>query len=315
MVEEVTQQDEQTVGTILRNARLKKGKTIADVADELCIRKVYINAIENMDYTNIPPLPYGIGFIRSYAQYLGLNSDRVVASYRQSFLAKNDNHQSENPKNMETSTPHFKHIFIGLCGLAALFIAWSVLPVSEPVEDYREDAAGVVPEPVIVEEDADEDAKAELRAEDLKDGVIETAEQTTVPTEENGEEKSAADNAENPAGQTSEAQQNTEAATQNDAEVSEDETPQAEEEFIAPKMKMVLSGPSWIELKQGETVLIKGDVYNKGFEYEIPSEEGITITVGRPRNAAFYLDGQPIKVVSVMKRKNVSLDEFFQKQN
>lgn len=310
MEEEVNQQEEmQTVGTILRNARLKKGKTVADVAGELCIRKTYINAIENMDYTNIPPLPYGIGFIRSYANYLGLNSDRVVASYRQSFLAKNDEHKSEETGSVEISTPHFKHIFFGLCGLAALFIAWSVLPMSEPVEEYRDDSESIVPEPVILEEEADEVSRAEIKVENEKDGVS----QTEITAEEDGEIT------------VDEAEQ----STQNTAEINEDElvkdTDEPENTEIqpdkqaaiieAPRMKLVVSGPSWIELKQGDNILIKGDIYNKGYEYEIPNELGMQITVGRPRNVSFYLDGQPIKVVSVMKRKKVSLDEFLQKQN
>ena len=63
-----TQQEEvQTVGEMLRNARLKRGITVAEVAEELCIRKAYITAIEDMDYDNIPPVPYGVGFIRNYA--------------------------------------------------------------------------------------------------------------------------------------------------------------------------------------------------------------------------------------------------------
>lgn len=311
MEEELNQQEEnQTVGTILRNARLKKGKTVADVADELCIRKMYVNAIENMDYANIPPLPYGIGFIRSYANYLGLNSDRVVASYRQSFLAKSDEHHSEETGSVETSTPHFKHIFFGLCGLAALFIAWSVLPMSEPVEEYRDDSESIVPEPVIVEDEADEISQAEIRAEDEKDGITEiSAENAEVVTE--GQNEGAENNTtENTSEQSGDA-----ATTEENKAENSEQTDEQSAVIEAPRMKLVVSGPSWIELKQGDVVLIKGDVYNKGYEYELPNELGMKITVGRPRNVSFYLDGQPIKVVSVMKRTKVSLDEFLQKQN
>ena len=38
----------QSVGELLHNARVKQGKTIAEVADDLCIRKFYLNAIENI---------------------------------------------------------------------------------------------------------------------------------------------------------------------------------------------------------------------------------------------------------------------------
>ena len=316
MVEEITQQEEtQTVGTILRNARLKKGKTVADVADDLCIRKLYINAIENMDYKNIPPLPYGIGFIRSYAHYLGLNSDRIVSSYRQSFLAKDETRHDESATNVEVSTPHFKHIFIGLCGLAALFIAWSVLPVSEPVEEYREESSDVVPEPIIVEDEADLEVKKEIKAEDDKD--VATGQNMSAEPEDTAE--SAVTEISKPESTTETLDTATEQSHEASDVVPENtaaETAEAQNpEPDLPRMKLVVTGPSWLELRQGETVIIKGDVYNKGYEYEIPNESGLSVTVGRPRNVAFYLDGQPVKVVSVMKRKNVSLDEFLNKQN
>ena len=58
------------VGSMLKEMRQEKGITLADVAKQLCIRKSYIEAIENNDASAIPPFPYGIGFIRSYAKFL-----------------------------------------------------------------------------------------------------------------------------------------------------------------------------------------------------------------------------------------------------
>lgn len=54
------QEDVQTVGEMLRNARLKRSETVSEIADKLYIRKQYITAIEEMDYANIPPVPYGV---------------------------------------------------------------------------------------------------------------------------------------------------------------------------------------------------------------------------------------------------------------
>ena len=39
----------QNVGELLRNARLKSGKTISDAATELCIRRTYLEAIERVE--------------------------------------------------------------------------------------------------------------------------------------------------------------------------------------------------------------------------------------------------------------------------
>ena len=276
-----TQQEEvQTVGEMLRNARLKRGITVAEVAEELCIRKAYITAIEDMDYDNIPPVPYGVGFIRNYAQFLGLNSDRIISSYRQFMTEENGDKKEPNQENIETSKPHFKHIFLGLCGLAALFVSWSVMPLSEQVEAFREDAANVMPEPVIVENDADEELISQLQSEDEKDGI-------EVADKDNSD-------------------------AENEEKISEDETTEtsAKSQKNAKSMKIVISGPTWLELKQDKTVLLAGQVYNSGFEYVVPNKKGIKVTVSRPHNVKFLLGDEEVPVVSVMKRKNVSLDEY-----
>ena len=64
-----SEEKEGKVGLLLKEVRQKKGKTIAEISQELCIRKIYLTAIEDSDYDKIPEYPYGIGFIRSYADY------------------------------------------------------------------------------------------------------------------------------------------------------------------------------------------------------------------------------------------------------
>ncbi|MBR1825611.1 MAG: DUF4115 domain-containing protein [Alphaproteobacteria bacterium] len=295
-MEEDIKEETQTVGTMLKNARLKRGKTIADVAAELCIRKTYISAIEEMNYEQIPPVPYGVGFIRSYAQYLGLNGDRIISSYRQHMIEENEGKKTLKQENMETSKPHFKHIFIGLCGLAALFIAWSVMPVSEQVEEFHDDAANIISEPVIVDSELDEEAMSQIRAEDEKDGEVSDYE---------NQDSSQAEEKQN----TDEMSDNTDSVEQPE---NPDEATAAEPvaENVETPMKIVVTGPTWLELKQDKNILLVGKVYDNGFEYAVPNEKGMRITVGRPHNVKFLVNGEEVPVVSVMKRKNVSLNEF-----
>lgn len=313
MEENIKQEKAQTVGTMLKNARLKRGKTIAEVAEELCIRKSYITAIEEMDYAHIPPVPYGVGFIRSYAKYLDLNEDRIISSYRQNMIEENEEKKTLKNENMETSKPHFKHIFIGLCGLAVLFVVWSVMPVSEQVEEFREDAANIIPEPVIVDSELDEEAMLQIQAEDEKDGEIteETAAETITESEQTEPETS--EDAEDEDGEKT-AEEAEETSTQATEETTEDAAENAVDEAETP-MKIVVSGPTWIELRQDKNVLLKGKVYDNGFEYAVPNEKGLKITVGRPHNIKFMINGEEVPVVSVMKRKNVSLDEFMPQEN
>ncbi|MEN6411164.1 MAG: RodZ domain-containing protein [Veillonellales bacterium] len=74
----------QTVGQALRSEREKKNLTIKDIEAATSIRSLYINAIEEDNYKVIPGEVYLKGFIRNYANYLGLNGEEMVALYRES---------------------------------------------------------------------------------------------------------------------------------------------------------------------------------------------------------------------------------------
>ena len=69
------------VGSLLKEMRLQKGLRLPDVAKKLCIRRVYLEAIEESNYAEVPAFPYGIGFVRSYATFLGLNCSKIVDLY------------------------------------------------------------------------------------------------------------------------------------------------------------------------------------------------------------------------------------------
>lgn len=315
MEKETEQEEIQTVGAMLREARLKAGKTEADIAEELCIRKSYVIAIEEMDFANIPPSPFGVGFIRNYADLLGLNSDRIVSSYRQSSHEKKEDRISAKVENSGGSYPHFKHIFIGLCGLAALFVIWSVLPISEPVEDYRDENIDI-PEPVIV---ADEETATETEATVAEDVADADTEAENVSETENNDLTEPEDMETPVETEAEDVDTNAEetAATIENTEETADNIPAEEEQPASEfhKMRMVLKGPSWVEVKQGDKTILRGSVYKRGFSYNIPQEKGLTVTVGRPQNAVFYVDEKPTRVVSVMNSKRVSLDEFLMKKD
>ena len=73
----------QTVGEILRAEREKKGVTIKDVESATNIRALYLSAIEDNQFSVAPGEVYLKGFIRNYANYLGLDGQEMVNLYRQ----------------------------------------------------------------------------------------------------------------------------------------------------------------------------------------------------------------------------------------
>ena len=296
--------DAQNVGELLRNTRLKKGKTLGDVSKDLCIRKVYLEAIENLDTKNLPQMPYGLGFVRSYSEYLGLNSTRIVQAYRQAAYA-DEGKEIINEENAasapEYNGPGLLHICIGLIGIAAVFAIWSGVSSysqSKQVPEEKEVLeSDVVPEPVIIEEN---DASLSEMGNDasLSEMGIDDAVNNGESSEnlQDSEQDASVEGAEKKVEKTE------------PEPIAEEKTEDSDATTVT-HMQIVLSGPSWLELKQGNKVLLSG-IYSKGFKYDVPNEMGFIVSVGRYYNVDFYVDGKLTKIASAMKQTNISLDKY-----
>lgn len=70
------------IGEQLRTAREARGLSIDYIADETNIAKRYLTALENEDFSVFPGEPYIIGFLRNYAEYLGLESAALIQAFR-----------------------------------------------------------------------------------------------------------------------------------------------------------------------------------------------------------------------------------------
>ena len=74
-------QDVIGVGAALRKARIRLGLTIDQAARDTRIRSDVLAALEDEDFGQLLGDVYVRGSLRSYAQYLGLSPDKVVALY------------------------------------------------------------------------------------------------------------------------------------------------------------------------------------------------------------------------------------------
>ena len=71
------------VGTLLCATRMRMGKDLQHVAEILHIRYNYLVAIEDGRYEDLPGQAYAIGFVRAYADHLGLDGDEIVRRYKE----------------------------------------------------------------------------------------------------------------------------------------------------------------------------------------------------------------------------------------
>ena len=71
------------LGGDLKAARVRNGLDLAEVAEELRIRRVHIHAMEEGHFDDLPAPVYAVGFVRSYADYLGLGGEIAVEAFKQ----------------------------------------------------------------------------------------------------------------------------------------------------------------------------------------------------------------------------------------
>jgi cytoskeleton protein RodZ len=71
-----------TVGENLRRHREERGLDLRHVAEMLHIRYPYLQAIENSLIDQLPGPAYALGFVKAYAEYIGLDSESVVDRFK-----------------------------------------------------------------------------------------------------------------------------------------------------------------------------------------------------------------------------------------
>jgi cytoskeleton protein RodZ len=70
------------IGNTLREARIRRGLSLTDVETVTKIRSKYLEALEENDFEVLPGPTVVKGFLRSYAIFLKLDPDALLADYR-----------------------------------------------------------------------------------------------------------------------------------------------------------------------------------------------------------------------------------------
>ena len=70
------------IGEVLKQTRTRQGVEIREVEERTKIRTKYLRALESEDWDVLPSPAYAKGFLRTYAQLLGLDADAIVDEYR-----------------------------------------------------------------------------------------------------------------------------------------------------------------------------------------------------------------------------------------
>jgi cytoskeletal protein RodZ len=116
-----------SVGEILQRTREHYGQTIPQVELNLRIRASQLIAIEQGDVANLPGRVYAIGFVRAYAEYLGLDGDKMVQLFKSQTVGKRAKPDLQFPITYkDVKTPNVYIIMGCLAGIILLIAYWSM---------------------------------------------------------------------------------------------------------------------------------------------------------------------------------------------
>ncbi|MCB1551563.1 MAG: helix-turn-helix domain-containing protein [Alphaproteobacteria bacterium] len=110
-----------SVGDILQRARIRLNVTLEQISHETHIQVSYLEAIEEGQLDKLPGRIYALGFIKTYAEYLNLDGDKIIQ------LLKRQSGKKVEPKPLSStlpvdedhSVPEFKTVLIIFVLLAA----------------------------------------------------------------------------------------------------------------------------------------------------------------------------------------------------
>lgn len=109
----------ESIGEKLRKAREDKQVSLDQVARETNIAKRYLIALEEEDSSQFPGETYALGFLRNYAEYLGLNSAELITLYKNMRLQEQPVPLEALLEKKRSLSPYIIGIVVGILVLGA----------------------------------------------------------------------------------------------------------------------------------------------------------------------------------------------------
>ena len=137
--DQADEQVRQTAGQFLNEKRAEFGYDLRHVSEQLRIRHVYLVAIEEDRLDDLPGATYAVGFVRAYAEFLGLNGPEIVERFKEETeeLAKSAHLVFPSPQS-EGKIPSGVILLMSVIVMALVYGGWVFLsskdrPIAELV--------------------------------------------------------------------------------------------------------------------------------------------------------------------------------------
>lgn len=315
------------IGAMLRRRREEVGQDLVAISAITHIRAHYLKAIEEGRRKDLPGTAYMIGYIRTYADQLGLDGNRLITDYHDALAGRHQwvDKRAEPTPPSGISLPDVQvSPVILMAGLLVLgvagYVAWGYATapkeggtematvVEAPAESVTPDEVPVVVPVAKPVTPSHTDANASTPA---KPAVTAP---TPVPTGATPPSVAEAAVGPEPAEPEDQVPPEAELASLGD-EVAEESPPQeqaaAEPEGETGKIVIRARLESWVQITDAEEEVIYSRVMRAGETYTVPEEEqGLIFTTGNAGGVDILVDGTKLKslgAVGLVKR-DIPLD-------
>ncbi|HZP73345.1 MAG TPA: helix-turn-helix domain-containing protein [Gaiellaceae bacterium] len=115
------------IGNSLREARVRRGVDFAQAEVATKIRGKYLRALEEEQFSLLPAQTYVKGFLRTYAEYLGLDGQLYVDEFNSRFVSGADDHEPRARRSAARPQRHNRRVetnvvLVALAAIAVLMV-------------------------------------------------------------------------------------------------------------------------------------------------------------------------------------------------
>ena len=304
------------IGAMLRRRREEVGQDLATIAATTHIRLNYLKAIEEGRRRDLPGTAYMIGYVRTYADYLGFDGDRLITDYHAQLTEqrrKPEKPQAEaaaaatGAKQLQSRPLIF--IAAAVVLMVAVFLLWRHFSSDEPSTETAETPPAETTPPPESTEQADTTATqpAPLAATPSPTGA-----EASAPSEATPATAPAGTTAEAPATEDQVPPEADVASTSEDVpdDAAAQDEPAAEDAAKAGKVVIRARLESWIQITNAKKETVFSRVLRAGETYTVPEEAGLMLTTGNAGGVEILLDGKKLKSLGTvgLVRRDLPLD-------
>ncbi len=292
-----TAPDNNKVGSLLYNERQKKGLELTEISRALCIRRFYLEAIEKGNYGDLLPMPYSVGFVSSYAKYLGLNHTRIAQLFREEINEKPNKNQvfiaDDTPS--EVPVPNKIYVIGGIILVLLIAALWHLLSPSSSSEKAPEEPAlssvdehhqpSSAEEVEYFETQKEPEKKDDISDNSIKENIVEVKDAPIAPQQ---------------------------IIMSNESYVE----PTAEKEVpVSSGIEVKITKENtWIEVRDSKKIYIS-KILKVGDTYRLPDTKGLILSSGKYEGVEVYINGKLTPVIKPNRKMRISLDKFLNKNH